>query len=352
MSKQKSQSKSKSQAKISALSKVKAKVNSRVKLSSNSNLLQPLVNDDLIDIVAPGSSTDLAILKKACAILQSWGYRTRVANDLMKPELFLSNSDSYRFESLKKALLANDSKAVWCLRGGYGSIRLLPFLNQLKKPKHQKLLIGLSDITTLQIFLQQKWNWPSIHGPLLDRIGLENLPETNRTELKNLLEGKLLKSEFAGLKPLNLAAKKAKRVEGLVTGGNLMVATSTLGTVNQLDADNKILFLEELSERGYRIDRCLQQLKQAGIFSSAKAVVLGDFLKCLEPDGSDLSFQTLQNFFETLKVPAFFNVPLGHGTEQRPLVFNTKATITSMAIDHSRFTMVVFSPYEVYKPRK
>lgn len=342
MLKQKSRPKNKS--------KIKAEVKS--KITFRFQQLQPLVKGDLIDIVAPGSSTDVAILKKACSVLQSWGYQTRVASDLMKPDLYLSNSDSYRFESLRNALSAPDSKAVWCLRGGYGSIRLLPFLNKLKKPKSKKLLIGLSDITTLQIFLTQKWNWPSIHGPLLDRLGLEILSTENREELKNLLEGKLLKSEFNGLKPLNLAAEKAKRIEGVVTGGNLMVATSSLGTVNQLGADHKILFLEELNERGYRIDRCLQQLHQAKVFSRAKAVIIGDFLKCHEPDGSDISFQTLQNFFRTLKVPAFYGMPLGHGSQQRPLVFNTKAIITAKSIDQSQFTMLVCSPYEVFKPRK
>ena len=352
MLKQKSQPKNKFQIKAKGKAKIKDKKRTSPKITATSQQLQPLVKGDLIDIVAPGSSTDPAVLQKACAILQSWGYRTRVASDLMKPQLFLSNSDSYRFKSLKKALLAKDSKAVWCLRGGYGSIRLVPYLSKLEKPQHKKLLIGLSDITTLQIFLAQKWNWPSVHGPLLDRIGLESLPTENQQELKALLEGNLLKTEWHGLKPLNKAAEKSKRLDGAVTGGNLVVVTSSLGTPIQINADHKILFLEELNERGYRIDRCLQQLDQAGVFNRVQAVILGDFLKCHEPDGSDISFQTLQEFFKTRKVPAFYGLPLGHGIQQRPLVFNTKATITAKSIDQSQFTMLVCSPYEVFKPRK
>ncbi len=315
-------------------------------------MLAPLVQGDLIDIVAPGSASDAALILRACAVLQSWGYQTRVPADLIMPDLFLSNSDQYRFTSLKNALIATDSKAIWCVRGGYGSLRLLPHLNKLKKPKQKKLLIGFSDITSIQLFLTQNWNWPSLHGPLLDRLGAESLQPENLHELRSLLNGSQSETEFSKLKPINAAAKKGKLIEGTISGGNLMVSTSTLGTVNQISSNGKILFFEELSERGYRIDRCLQQMNQAGVFKNASAIIFGDFLKCHEPNGEDLSLPTLEKFFKDHKIPAFVGVELGHGSIQRPIFFNTKAKIFPMATSQSQTKMIVYSPYEVLKPRK
>lgn len=302
--------------------------------------------------MAPGSATDLEIIKKACTVLESWGYRTRVASDIMRPDLFLSHSDSYRFQSLKKSLMAKDSRAVWCVRGGYGSIRLLPQLNRLKKPKKPKLLIGFSDVTSIQIFLAQKWNWPSLHGPLLDRLGLQQVTTADAAELQSLLRGKNETYSPINLTSLNPSAERKKSLQGIVIGGNLMVATSTLGTPNQLNGRGKILFFEELGERGYRIDRCLQQMLQAGLFDEAQAVVFGEFTKCGEPDGKDLSMITLKNFFSKLKVPAFFGFPTGHGVNQRPIFFNARAQITRLTVDQSQFQMLICSPYEVHQPRK
>ncbi len=307
---------------------------------------------DLIDIVAPGSAAEPTVLKNSIQSLESWGYKVRVSQGLLKPELFLSNTDTFRGKDLKKALLAKDSKAVWCLRGGYGSIRLLPELNKIKKPKHKKLFIGISDVSSIHLFLNQNWKWPTLHGPLIDRLGLELLSLTNISEVKAAIAGTVKSIIFDCLVPLTEEAKKVKSLNGFIVGGNLTVVTSSLGTKNQINGDNKILFFEELSERGYRIDRCLQQMKQAGVFDKVKAVVLGDFTKCEEPNGTDLSGLTLTNFFNELKIPAFSGVQTGHAPLQRPLFFNTKAQISKSVIDKSQFQMIVYSPDEILKPRK
>lgn len=307
---------------------------------------------DLIDIIAPGSATESSVLESSVRSLEKWGYKVRVSGKLLKPELFLANSDAFRQADLKKALLAKDSKAIWCLRGGYGSIRLLPGLNKLKKPKHKKLFIGISDVSSIHLFLNQNWKWPTLHGPLIDRLGLNLLTPSNISEVQAVLTGAVKSILFDGLVPLTEEAKKIKSLNGLIVGGNLTVVTSSLGTKNQINGDNKILFFEELSERGYRIDRCLQQMKQAGVFKKVKAVVLGDFTKCEEPNGADLSTLTLTNFFKELRIPAFNGIQTGHALLQRPLFFNTKAQISKSVIDNSQFQMVVYSPDEVLKPRK
>ncbi len=143
---------------------------------------------DVVDVVAPGWKCSPKDLKLALEELKSWQLTPRVPKNIFAKESLFSNSDQERFMQLKRALLAKDSQAVWCLRGGYGSIRLIPYLAKLKKPSFCKAFLGLSDITSLHLFLNQYWNWSTIHGPLLERHGfhpdLHCLPTRRSTVLR------------------------------------------------------------------------------------------------------------------------------------------------------------------------
>lgn len=324
--------------------KKKTKSKTLAKKSKLSSGLDCLRHGDLIEVIAPGSSTAQNVLEEGAKALKSWGYRVQFEKDLIDPKIFLSNSDQYRFNSFKKAITNQDSKAVWCLRGGYGSIRLLPFIEKMPTPKHKKLLIGLSDISSLHVIMNQKWKWPTLHGPLIDRIALNKLTPENIYELRQAIENPDYVSVFDNLKPINQAAQKQKTIKSQVVGGNLMVVTSTLGTKWQIDTSNKILFLEELCERAYRVDRCLQQMKQAGLFNKVKAVVFGDFTDCHEPNNDNYIPKVFEEFFRDLKIPAFKGVETGHGEKQRPLFFNTEAHLSG----GKKPQMLVYSPFNKF----
>lgn len=287
--------------------------------------LESLKPGDVIEIIAPGSSVSLENLEKGVKVLKSWGYQVIYDEALLDPYIFLSNTDKKRFAGFRKAMTNKKSKAVWCLRGGYGSIRLLPFIEKMKIPKNKKLLIGLSDISSLHAIINQKWKAPTLHASLLDRLATAKLNSENIHELRQTLENPEYVTVFGNLRPLNQAAQIQKIIKSQVIGGNLMVLTSTLGTTTQLATKNKILFLEELGERAYRIDRCLQQMKQAGLFAEVRAVVFGDFTDCNEPNKDNHIQVVLEDFFRTMRVPAFTGVETGHGEKQRPLFFNTEA---------------------------
>lgn len=283
---------------------------------------------DTVEIIAPGSHAPLQHLEKGAEVLRSWGLNVIYDKQLLNPQIFLSNTDEYRFKSLKSAFENKNVKMIWCLRGGYGAIRLLPFLEKMKAPKIPKILIGLSDISSLQVAMAKHWNMPSLHTALVDRFALEKLTEDNAAEIKKSLFEAEFEMSFENLEPINSAAKKSKKIKSQVIGGNLMVVTSTLGTPSQIEAEGKIIFLEELSERAYRIDRCLHQLKQAGVFKKAKAIVFGDFTNCDEPNKDNYVSDVLLNFCSQIKIPAFKGLQNGHGQLQRPLFFNTEATLT------------------------
>lgn len=288
---------------------------------------QTLQKGDLIDIVAPASHGAVEGLAKIKEFLQDQGYRVRIPKDIYKPQLFLSNTDEKRFEFLKNALLAEDSKAIWCVRGGYGSLRLYDELLKLKKPKICKLFIGLSDITSLHIFLNQKWNWPTFHGANINYLSESKLSEKNIKEYFEVLSGKKKEIIFKKLKPVNAAAQKVNHLKSSIRGGNLISVQSTFGTPLSIDLEDQILFMEEIAEKGYRIDRILTQLIQTQSLKKAKAILLGDFTDCIEADGQVIVHKVIKNWADTLKIPVFKGVPSGHGKVQRIVPFNTPAVI-------------------------
>lgn len=295
------------------------------KKKTNSYQLKP---GDLIEIIAPGSSAPLEELVKGADFLRSWGFQVQYDENILNPDMYLANSDLYRFQAFKKAMTNPKVKAVWCLRGGYGANRLLPMIQKMAVPRKPKLLIGFSDVTSLHGVLNSKWKWSSLHASLIDRLGGGKLSTENLNELRSSITRSDHVNIFENLIPLNAAAEKKKQIKAEVVGGNLVVVTSSIGTPSQLKTKGRILFLEEIAERGYRVDRCLHQLQQAGLLKDVVAVVLGDFINGQEKDGKDLNPQTLKNFFRDLKIPAFQGLQVGHGEIQRPLFFNTQTVLT------------------------
>ncbi|AZZ36743.1 LD-carboxypeptidase [Bdellovibrio sp. qaytius] len=303
-----------------------------------------LKRGDIIDIVAPASACSEENLKLGVKWIESLGFKPRYSPHILQPDLYLSNSDEFRFQDLKKALYAKDSKAIWCLRGGYGSFRLWPQMLKLTKKAPPKLMIGLSDITSMHQFLNQKWQWPSLHASLLDRVGQNKLPAANEKELVDVITGQIDAVEFLNLTPMNDLALKKKVIKGTVQGGNLCTYMVSVGTKLQpkyKKKDKTILFFEDIGERGYKVDRFLQHLNQAGVFDQVAAIVFGDFVDGLEVSGQSLVHETLARFAKQCKIPVFSGVETGHGVIQRPLFFNT----TAMLACGKNPNMIVYSAY-------
>lgn len=303
-----------------------------------------LKRGDIVDIVAPASACSEEHFRMGVKWIESMGFKPRFNAHLLQPDLYLSNSDSFRFQDLKKALYAKDSKAIWCLRGGYGSFRLWPDLLKLSKKAPPKVFIGLSDITSMHQFLNQKWGWPTLHASLLDRVGQNKLPADVEQELVQVITGEKNAVSFSNLTAMNALASKKKVIKGTVRGGNLCTFMVSIGTKLQpkyQKKDNVILFFEDIGERGYKVDRFLQHLSQADAFKNVAAIVFGDFVDGLESNGQSLVQETLMRFAKQTKIPVFSGVETGHGVIQRPLFFNSKAVLTC----DKNPNMIVYSPY-------
>jgi muramoyltetrapeptide carboxypeptidase len=284
-----------------------------------------LQKGDLVDLVSPGSSSRLEDVELCRNLLESWGLRVRLPKETFATHAFHSNEDEVRLKLLKKALLAKDSKAVWCLRGGYGANRLVPELWKIKKPAQTKMLIGYSDITTLHLWLSQAWKWPSFHGPLLESLISGRLSGPQIEECRQVVFGEKSVLDFK-LTPLNSLAKKIKSLKGSLTGGNLVVIESAIGTKAHPQFQGKILFLEEVGERGYRIDRMLEHLRQAQVLKAVKAIVFGDFLSGDERDGQNYVRYAIERFAAENSIACFEGLETGHGERNRMIPLGDPAS--------------------------
>lgn len=285
-----------------------------------------LKDGDVIDVVAPGFRCSQKELQDGVRFLMEWGFVPRVPHDLFGPSKLFSNTDSKRLKHLQKAFYAKDSKAIWCLRGGYGSIRLLEDLKKMRKPSQAKWLLGYSDITSLHEFAMSRWGWVTFHSPLLDRLGRGEFSAQETKELKQFLLGKKTKVEFDGLKVLYAPKSKAK-LSGVIHGGNMTVLQSSLGTDFQMRRHSGFLFFEDVGERPHRVDRMITQMSLAGVFDKTKAILLGDFLVSDKTEQKNIFYDVWMRFAQEKKIPVIMNMPVGHGVRQRLLPLGTMSTL-------------------------
>lgn len=287
---------------------------------------KPLQPGAIVDLIAPAGRCPAEALQKVDTLLHHWQLIPRRDPKLLGDDLLCANSDEERFSQLKQALYNTDSSAVWCLRGGYGCTRLIPNLLPVAPPTLNKLFIGFSDITTLHLFLQQQWHWQTLHGPSAHQVVQGHIDDQSINELKQIIFGQLPQLTFT-LNPLNTVIRRCspskhdanKRFESTLIGGTLTLVQASLGTSWQITAKNKILFLEEVNEAPYRVDRMLQHLQQAICLTELTALVFGDFITT--PNQRALMDAVLQRFAESLPIPVFSCPGIGHGKTNRSLVF-------------------------------
>lgn len=285
-----------------------------------------LIPGDQIDVIAPASASTEMKLSEGVRWLEQRGYQAHLPEDLISVDLFFAAPLETQLSHLQAAL-DSEAKAIWCLRGGYGSMRLVPHLDRLIQPKKTKLLIGFSDITSLHLFFAQKWGWPTLHGRTISQLKADFTGEEAQL-YENILSGNVTEVVFDQLVPMNHAATSIQELHATLTGGNLRIVQSSLLTQWQVDATDKFLFLEDVSERGYSVDRMLEQLLQAGIIhSDVKAILFGDFNDGLEKNGQDLVPAALERFASRVEIPVFRGLPCGHSKKNYPLFFNTPAKL-------------------------
>ncbi len=278
--------------------------------------MKPLCPGDVVRVVSPSGPVPRDKFERGAARLSR--YQLRYDQRIFEKFGFLAGSDEARAAELQAALDDDQTRAIFCARGGYGLFRLLPLLNPKKFLGAPKPIVGFSDVTALHAWLW-KLGVPSVHAPVVTQLG--SLPDKDVQSLFDLLEGK--SAAIEGLRPISAGV-----AEGKLLGGNLELLSRLCGTPWACQFKDAILLLEDVGERPYRIDRALTQLELTGALQGVAGVVLGDFVDCDEPNGKSPTVDdVLHERLSRLGVPIASGAPIGHGTHNRAVWLGRRARL-------------------------
>ena len=286
-----------------------------------SKLIQPpyLKAGDTVAIVAPSGilkSRDGEV-QQAVALLKSWGLHAVVGENVFNQANHFAGTDAERCADLQNALDDPKISAIWCARGGYGTVRVLDKLNYTEFKKNPKWIIGYSDITALHNQVHNE-GFQSLHALMCVSLtkDLDDIKETVST-FKSAIFGN---PENYTLKGSNF--NRVGETTGELVGGNLTMLHTMLGSDTSIDTSGKILFIEEIGEYKYHIDRMLQSMKRAGYFDNLNGLVVGDMSKMRKNTtlwGTSVE-QLILDALADYDFPIAFNVPAGHEKDNRALV--------------------------------
>lgn len=296
---------------------------------------------DTIAIVAPAGvlKNRVETIKSAKRLAESWGLKVVLGEHLFHQSNHFSGTDEERATDFQKALDNPNIKAIWAARGGYGCVRIIDRLEYSAFLKQPKWIVGYSDITA---FHSQVHNLgvETIHGMMATSI--EEKPEEiieTISSFKRVLFGEQISYKIP-LSDYNRTAvlENNKVLKGQLVGGNLALLTSMLGSRSQLNTDGKILFIEEIGEYKYAIDRMLQSLKRAGYFKNLKAVIVGD-MSNVKKNTTSWGSTIEQLILDVLpkETPVLFDFPAGHESENRALIFGRRI---ELAIINNHYSVV------------
>lgn len=292
-----------------------------------------LEKGDVIGVISPASSPDdLSKIEKGAAYLERSGYRVELGKHTGKYNGYLAATDTERADDLNNMFKNKNVKAIICTRGGYGTPRLLDKIDYTSIKANPKIFIGYSDITALQLAIFKKTGLVTFAGPMVaSDMSAEVDPFTEESFWKIITSskknGKLNLPEGDKIAGITKGAAK-----GRIIGGNLAMIMSIAGTDYLPDMKEKILFLEDVCEAPYRVDRMLNQLRLMKVFKSLKGIVLGAFTECKEadPEKRTLSLgEVMQDYLSGLKIPVVYNFPHGHIKQKVTIPFGIMVSINS-----------------------
>lgn len=286
-----------------------------------------LKKGDTIGLIAPASRIPAENISKCVEAVEALGYKAVLGNSADKFYMgYLSGDDDVRARDINEMFGRKDIQGIFCLRGGYGCCRIVDKLDLSVIRNNPKVFVGYSDVTILHLVFNQLCNMVTYHAPMVSSNMISQFDDyTKKSFLDTLFMDKELKFQ-------NPEGKKIKTLsggyaEGKLVGGNLCLMATTLGTPYEIDTNGKILFIEELNECTYKVDRLLHQLKHSGKLNAAKGIILGSFEKCEpEHEGDAGLVEIFNEIIKPLNKPTIYDVECGHcfPTASLPLGANCK----------------------------
>jgi len=301
-------------------------------------LIKPprLNTGDTIGIIAPASAPpDPKAIDYSVRTTCTLGFKPLLARNVRKRWGFLAGSDGERADDLMEMFANPKVKGIFCIRGGYGTARLVNLLDYRLLRENPKILLGYSDVTSLHCALLTRANMVSFHGPMFNSdFNRKELPSfTLKSCLRTLMQSSAPGSISLGYRKRTVAILRSGRASGPLIGGNMSLLCTTLGTPFQPKFKGSILFFEDLSEEPYRYDRMLTHLLNAGVLQQVAGIAIGINADCQDPKAKRAREyrQTLEEVFTErllpLSVPMVMGLPFGHVPHNATLPVGVRATL-------------------------
>ncbi|KUO64548.1 MAG: LD-carboxypeptidase [Lutibacter sp. BRH_c52] len=286
-------------------------------------MIQPdyLKKGDTVAIVSTARKISSDQIIAAIKLLEKWGLNVVIGNTIGSEENQFAGNDEARINDFQQLLNNPKVKAIWCARGGYGTVRIVDKLDFSEFKKHPKWIIGYSDITVLHSHIHNL-GIETLHATM--PINIEKSSKLSIETLKKSLFGKNLSYEISADEK-----NKLGNAEGEIVGGNLSVLYSLLGSNSSIKTNGKMLFIEDLDEYLYHIDRMLMNLKRNGYFNNLKGLIIGGMTNMHDneiPFGKT-SEEIILDCVAEYDFPVVFNFPAGHLDDNRALILGRKAIL-------------------------
>lgn len=272
---------------------------------------------DCIGLVCPAGYMESSKVKTCVDTLQKWGYRVKLGKTIGGPSKnYFSGTDEQRLTDLQQMMDDKEVKAVMCARGGYGISRIIDKIDFSNFRKHPKWLIGYSDVTVLHSHVYTNYRIATLHSPMAGAFNDGGYRNKYVLSLKDALAGK--KASY------NCKTHRYNRkgnTSGELVGGNLSLLAHLCGTVSDIDTKGKILFVEDVGEYLYNIDRMLQQLQRSGKFNQLKGLIIGGFTDnkdTTRPYGKKV-YDIIHDVIRDYSFPVCFGFPVSHEKENYAL---------------------------------
>ncbi|MDP2089657.1 MAG: LD-carboxypeptidase [Flavobacteriaceae bacterium] len=288
-------------------------------------MLQPnyLQKGDCVAIISTARKISLDEIKPAVELIESWGLKVYIGKTIGTEMHQFSGSLETRIEDFQTVLDDSTIKAIWCARGGYGTVQLIDKIDFSTFKKHPKWIVGYSDITVLHAHIHN-FGIETLHATM--PINIPTNSSATKESLKNALFGNQLYYEFPSHQ-MNMAG----RANGLLIGGNLSVLYSLLGSISSIETSKKMLFIEDLDEYLYHIDRMMQNLKRNGYFKNVVGIIVGEMSKMNDneiPYGKTAE-EIILEMVKPYQIPVVFNTPFGHLDDNRTLILGRNIQLIS-----------------------
>lgn len=284
----------------------------------------PLKPGDSVAIAAPGAcltQEGREYLERAVSTLEELGFRVKTTPDPHRKNHYLAGEDRERAEELMALFSDPDVRAIFCARGGYGSQRIIPLIDPRVIHRNPKIFVGSSDITTLLVYLLEQCHLVPFHGPnVATRQFLEGEAKRTQASLKETLDLGY-PGEIPFCRPLKTGIRKGK-----IKGGCLSLLVTTIGTAYEIDLRGAILFVEDLNEPLYRIDRMLTHMRHAGKLDQIGGLVLGEMVGCQDATGIELE-SVILDLFRDQEIPIILAFPSGHGRTNLTIPLGVEVTL-------------------------